>query len=41
VFDIASFTVLASIVAHGLTDTVGTRWLEGRETAAADGTGRS
>jgi NhaP-type Na+/H+ or K+/H+ antiporter len=28
VFDIASFTVLASIIAHGLTDTVGARWLE-------------
>ncbi len=41
VFDIASFTVLASIVAHGLTDTVGARWLEGRGTAAADRTGRS
>ncbi len=30
VFDIASFTVLASIVAHGLTDTVGANWLERR-----------
>jgi sodium/hydrogen antiporter len=28
VFDIASFTVLASILAHGLTDTLGARWLE-------------
>jgi NhaP-type Na+/H+ or K+/H+ antiporter len=28
VFDVASFTVLASILAHGLTDTVGSRWLE-------------
>lgn len=28
VFDIAAFVVLASIVAHGLTDTVGTRWIE-------------
>jgi NhaP-type Na+/H+ or K+/H+ antiporter len=28
VFDVASFTVLASILAHGLTDTVGARWLE-------------
>jgi NhaP-type Na+/H+ or K+/H+ antiporter len=28
VFDIASFTVLASILAHGLTDTVGANWLE-------------
>jgi sodium/hydrogen antiporter len=28
VFDIAAFTVLASIFAHGLTDTVGARWIE-------------
>jgi sodium/hydrogen antiporter len=27
VFDVASFTVFASIVAHGLTDTVGANWL--------------
>jgi NhaP-type Na+/H+ or K+/H+ antiporter len=30
VFDIASFTVLASIMAHGLTDTLGARWIESR-----------
>jgi sodium/hydrogen antiporter len=30
VFDVASFTVLVSIVAHGLTDTVGANWLERR-----------
>lgn len=30
VFDIASFTVLGSIVAHGLTDTLGAHWLERR-----------
>jgi NhaP-type Na+/H+ or K+/H+ antiporter len=30
VFDIASYTVLASIVAHGLTDTVGASWIERR-----------
>ena len=30
VFDVASFTVLASILAHGLTDTVGANWLERR-----------
>lgn len=30
VFDIASFTVLASILAHGLTDTLGARWIERR-----------
>jgi len=28
VFDIASFVILASIVAHGLTDTLGARWME-------------
>jgi NhaP-type Na+/H+ or K+/H+ antiporter len=30
VFDVAAFVVLASIVAHGLTDTVGARWIERR-----------
>lgn len=30
VFDVASFTVLVSICAHGLTDTVGAGWLERR-----------
>ncbi len=30
VFDVASFTVLASIVAHGLTDTLGANWIERR-----------
>jgi NhaP-type Na+/H+ or K+/H+ antiporter len=30
VFDIAAFTILASIIAHGLTDTVGARWIERR-----------
>ena len=30
VFDIAAFTILASILAHGLTDTVGTGWIERR-----------
>jgi NhaP-type Na+/H+ or K+/H+ antiporter len=28
VFDIASFVILASIVAHGLTDTLGASWME-------------
>lgn len=28
VFDVASFVILASILAHGLTDTVGARWIE-------------
>ena len=30
IFDIASFTILVSIAAHGLTDTVGARWVERR-----------
>jgi NhaP-type Na+/H+ or K+/H+ antiporter len=30
VFDIASFVILSSIMAHGLTDTVGARWIERR-----------
>jgi sodium/hydrogen antiporter len=30
VFDVASFVILASIMAHGLTDTVGARWIERR-----------
>jgi NhaP-type Na+/H+ or K+/H+ antiporter len=30
VFEIASFAIIASIVAHGLTDTVGARWIEKR-----------
>jgi NhaP-type Na+/H+ or K+/H+ antiporter len=29
-FETASFVIIASIIAHGLTDTVGTRWLERR-----------
>jgi NhaP-type Na+/H+ or K+/H+ antiporter len=28
VFDVAAFVILASIAAHGLTDTVGARWIE-------------
>ena len=34
IFDIAAITVIASIVAHGLTDTVGARWI-GRRTGSA------
>ncbi len=30
IFEIASFVILASIVAHGLTDTLGARWVERR-----------
>jgi sodium/hydrogen antiporter len=28
VFDVASFVILASILAHGLTDTIGAQWIE-------------
>jgi NhaP-type Na+/H+ or K+/H+ antiporter len=30
VFDVASFVILSSIIAHGLTDTVGARWIARR-----------
>ncbi|HKI92747.1 MAG TPA: cation:proton antiporter [Gaiellaceae bacterium] len=30
IFDLASFVVISSILAHGLTDTVGARWIESR-----------
>jgi hypothetical protein len=30
VFDVAAFAILASIIAHGLTDTVGASWIERR-----------
>lgn len=30
IFEIAAFVILASIIAHGLTDTVGARWIERR-----------
>lgn len=30
VFDVAAFAILSSIVAHGLTDTLGARWVERR-----------
>jgi sodium/hydrogen antiporter len=35
IFEVAAFTVITSIVVHGLTDTVGTRWLERRREARA------
>jgi len=37
VFETASFVIIASIVAHGLTDTIGTRWLERRAPRAPEG----
>ena len=30
IFEIAAFVILASIVIHGLTDTLGARWIERR-----------
>jgi sodium/hydrogen antiporter len=30
IFDAAAFVILVSILAHGLTDTVGARWIERR-----------
>jgi NhaP-type Na+/H+ or K+/H+ antiporter len=30
VFDVAAFVIVSSIVAHGLTDTLGARWIERR-----------
>ena len=36
VFEIAAFAILASILAHGLTDTVGSRWVERRLQADDD-----
>ncbi len=36
VFDVAAFVILASIAAHGPTDTLGTRWIE-RRLAPAEG----
>jgi NhaP-type Na+/H+ or K+/H+ antiporter len=30
IFETAAFTVIVSIIAHGLTDTVGVSWLERR-----------
>ncbi len=34
IFDVAAFTIVASIAAHGLTDTVGPRWVARREQRA-------
>jgi sodium/hydrogen antiporter len=36
VFDVAAFVILASIAAHGLTDTVGATWIERRMQAHAE-----
>lgn len=39
IFDIASFTIVTSIIAHGLTDTVGASWLERRLSGGTDTAG--
>jgi NhaP-type Na+/H+ or K+/H+ antiporter len=36
IFDVAAFTILASILAHGLTDTVGATWIERRMRGAEE-----
>jgi NhaP-type Na+/H+ or K+/H+ antiporter len=36
IFKVAAFVILASIAAHGLTDTLGARWIERRMTAAGE-----
>ena len=38
IFDIAAIAIIASIVAHGLTDTVGASWIERRMDRPARGT---
>ena len=40
VFDVAAFVILASIAAHGLTDTLGARWIERRLAPAEAPDGR-
>ncbi len=39
IFDVAAITVIASIVAHGLTDTLGARWMARRTGAAGAAAG--
>ena len=39
IFGVAAFTILASITAHGLTDTVGASWIERRMRALDDSSG--
>jgi len=34
IFEAAAFVILASILIHGLTDTLGTKWIERRIAAA-------
>jgi sodium/hydrogen antiporter len=36
IFDIAAIVILSSIVAHGLTDTVGATWIERRMPGAGE-----
>jgi sodium/hydrogen antiporter len=39
IFDVAAIVILASILAHGLTDTVGASWIERRVRAGSGGAG--
>ncbi len=39
IFDVAAITILSSIVAHGLTDTVGARWMARRVGLSEEGEG--
>ena len=36
IFEVAAFVILASILAHGLSDTLGTNWIERRIAADPD-----
>jgi NhaP-type Na+/H+ or K+/H+ antiporter len=40
IFDVAAFVIVASIVAHGLTDTVGARWIERRMSGPPPSSGK-
>jgi len=41
IFETAAFVILASIIVHGLTDTVGAKWIQRRMTASARRSGPS
>jgi len=41
IFDVAAFTILSSIVAHGFTDTVGASWIERRMRSEVDESDRA
>ncbi len=41
IFEVAAFVILASIIAHGLTDTVGSNWIERRVSGGSGADGES